>query len=157
MNKFTIYNQDKSQVLEYDNINFNEGYLVDMEDVIHHDAIEGKAEKGHYQTIAEYENGGKDVSWIIDKPYIEHEDAWKEIIPIKIYIEYSENEIKKQNLEKEITQTKELLSNTDYMTLKYVDGLYYNNFPDFFNPLSLICPSECTSISLLFPRHMLSL
>ena len=117
-----VYNKDKTKELfKYD---LDKGYLVDDELVINHIEVKGQEEEGHYETIAEYENGGKDVAWIIDKPYIEHEDAWKEVIPIKVYIEYSENEIKKQNLEKEITKTKELLSNTDYMTLKYVDGLY---------------------------------
>ena len=124
MNKFTIYNQDKSQVLEYDNIDFNAGYLVDMEDVIHHDAIEGKEEVGHYQTIAEYENGGKDVVWVVDEEAIEGREAYDEVIQYQIYIPYSKEFMEHKAT---IAQYKDILNKlakSDHKLLKYLEGYY---------------------------------
>lgn len=124
MNKFTIYNQDKSQVLEYDNIDFNAGYLVDMEDVIHHDAIEGKAEKGHYQTIAEYENGGKDVVWVVDEEAIEPQEAYDEIIQYQIYIPYSKEYMEHKEVIAQYKDTLNKLAKSDHKLLKYLEGYY---------------------------------
>ena len=59
----------------------------------HHDAIEPIQEVGHYETIAEYPNGGKDVQWVIDVEGIEAKDAWDEYEDILRYIEYSEEEL----------------------------------------------------------------
>ena len=61
--------------------------------VKHHDAIEGVAEKGHWNTVAEYPNGGKDVEWIVDVPGIAAKEAWDEFEDILRYEEYTEEEL----------------------------------------------------------------
>ena len=61
------------------------GWLRNATKVVHHDAVEGVPEQGHYETIAEYPNGGKDVEWIVDVPGIEARPAWDEEVLIQIY------------------------------------------------------------------------
>ena len=52
------------------------GWLEDKTQTIHHDAVAGVEEVSHYETLAEYPNGGKDVKKIIDVPGVEAKDAW---------------------------------------------------------------------------------
>ena len=63
-----VFNEDKTQELkEYD---LNKGHLeLDKLFVKHHEAAEEIKEQWHYETIAEYPNGGRDVSKVIDVPY----------------------------------------------------------------------------------------
>lgn len=62
--------------------------------VAHHGAVEGKPEDGHYKTVAEYPNGGKDVAWVVDVPGVAPRPAWDEYEDIQRYIPYTEEEIK---------------------------------------------------------------
>jgi hypothetical protein len=50
-------------------------------------------EKFHYETIAEYPNGGKDVKKIVDVEEVKAKDAWDEEIPIQKYILYTAEEL----------------------------------------------------------------
>lgn len=63
---------------------------------IHHEAVEGVEEVGHYETIAEYPNGGKDVRWVVDTPGQEATDAWDEEEEIQRYTPYTEEELAEQ-------------------------------------------------------------
>ena len=94
-----IFNKDKTiELKEYD---LNSGFLADDEirtyheaeivhheaetlyheaEIVHHDAIKGIEEQGHYEVIAEYPNGGKDVKWVIDIPKVEAKEAYDEVI-----------------------------------------------------------------------------
>ena len=68
--------------------------------VKHHDEIIGVEEKGHWETIKEYPNGGKDVEWVVDVPAVESMAAWDEYEDILRYIQFSPEEldaIKAQN------------------------------------------------------------
>ena len=57
----------------------NLGHLVQKSVFVkHHDAVSAVAEQGHYKTIREYPNGGKDVEWVVDIPGVEGKDAWDE-------------------------------------------------------------------------------
>ena len=69
------------------------GYLRNDIRIQHHEAIEGVEEVWHYETIAEYPNGGKDVEKVIDTEGVEARDAWDEEIPIQIYVLYTEEEL----------------------------------------------------------------
>lgn len=124
MDKIIIYNQDKTEILKYEDLDFDAGYLVDKEEVIHHDAIQEKEEIGHYQVLAEYENGGKDIAWIVDEEGIKGQDAYDEVIQYKIYVPYSKEYIEHRQL---IAQYKDLwnkLLRSDYKLLKYLEGYY---------------------------------
>lgn len=97
----------------------NKGYLIpDRLFIKHHNAVEAVAEQGHYETLREYPNGGKDVSWVIDVPAVEAKAEYDEYEEIMRYVEYAANELAARR----IAELKELLQNTDYMILKVVEG-----------------------------------
>ena len=119
-NDIKVYDKTKTNILEEYDLNL--GYLQDDFIIKHHDKIEGQEEEGHYEIVAEYENGGKDVNWIIDKEYIEEVPEWDEQIFIKIYIPYTEAELHNKPIIEQIDVLNEELNRTDYLTLKYIDG-----------------------------------
>lgn len=85
-----IYNENMEPI---ENPDLSIGYLKDSTRIEHHEAIEGVEEQGHYEVIAEYENGGKDVEWVVDVPYVMAQPAWDEEIQIQIYIFYTQEEL----------------------------------------------------------------
>lgn len=105
-----------------ENPNREKGWLEEKTNIIHHAAVEGVKEKGHYEVIAEYRNGGKDVEWVIDVPGVEAKDAWDEEEECYIYHEYTKEELEKIAAEKNnptITQRIENLeqSNDDIVLM----------------------------------------
>lgn len=72
------------------------GHLVDDTEEITHPAVEGVEEVSHYETVAEYPNGGKDVRKVIDTPGVQAKAAWIEQVPIQRYIRYTEEELAAQ-------------------------------------------------------------
>lgn len=69
------------------------GWLRDETEAVEHPAQEGVPELSHYETVAEYPNGGKDVRKIIDREGIPARDAWTEQVPIQRYILYTAEEL----------------------------------------------------------------
>lgn len=69
------------------------GYLVDETEPVDHPAVEGMEEVSHYETVAEYPNGGKDVRKVIDVPGVPAQAAWTEQMPVQRYIRYTEEEL----------------------------------------------------------------
>ena len=72
------------------------GWLEDRTQTIHHDAVEGVKEVSHYETIAEYPNGGKDVQKVVDVPGVEAKDAWDEEEQVQVYHLYTAEELAAQ-------------------------------------------------------------
>lgn len=72
------------------------GWLEDKNQTIHHDAVEGVEEVSHYETIAEYPNGGKDVQKVVDVPGVEAKDAWDEEEQVQVYHLYTAEELAAQ-------------------------------------------------------------
>lgn len=68
--------------------------------VQHHDAVEAVEEQGHYETLQEYPNGGKDVEWQVDTPGVEAKEAWDEYEDIQRYTKFTDEELK-ANAERE--------------------------------------------------------
>ena len=116
-----IYNQDKTVELLESECDLSKGYLKEQTDIIEHPKVEYQAEKGYYKTIKEYPNGGKDVEWIIEQPGIEAQEAWVEEDTYKIYIPYTEDELKQIELQEEEKTLKETLNNTDYQVIKAME------------------------------------
>lgn len=80
--------------LEIQNPDYERGHLKeDRLLVAHHEAVEAVAENGHWETIAEYPNGGKDVAWVVDVPGVEAAEAWDEYEDILRYIPYTAEEL----------------------------------------------------------------
>lgn len=69
------------------------GWLRDETEAMKHPAQAGVPELSHYETVAKYPNGGKDVRKIIDREGIPARDAWTEQVPIQRYIRYTAEEL----------------------------------------------------------------
>ena len=72
------------------------GYLAEDTEPVEHPAQEAVAEMAHYETVAEYPGGGRDVRKVIDLPGIPAREAWTEFVPIKRYIRYTAEELAEQ-------------------------------------------------------------
>lgn len=83
--------------IEIENPDYELGYLKDEKLFIqHHEAVEAVEEEGHYEVIAEYLNGGKDVKWVIDVEAVEAAEAWNEYEDILRYVLYTEEELEER-------------------------------------------------------------
>lgn len=89
-----VYNENKDTIL--DDYDLEKGYLKNDTLEILHPAIEGVEELGHYETIKEYSNGGKDVKWVVDREGVKAEPAKIEKEPILIYVPYTQQDYYKQ-------------------------------------------------------------
>ena len=69
------------------------GWLRDETEAVEHPAQEGVPELSHYETVAEYPSGGKDVRKVIDREGVPARDAWTEQVPIQRYILYTAEEL----------------------------------------------------------------
>ena len=97
--------------LTEEQINLELGYLRPESIIsIHHEAIEEIKEVGHYEVIAEYPNGGKDVAWIIDVPGTEAKEAWDEYEDIQRYVLYTEEELAARDAEKKAKEEEAMLN-----------------------------------------------
>ena len=85
-----IYNENMELI---DNPGLALGKFIPSTRTVHHEAVEGVSEVWHYETIAEYPNGGKDVKKVVDVPGVQARDAWDEEIPILIYVPYTQEEL----------------------------------------------------------------
>lgn len=113
-----VFNEDKTQELkEYD---LNKGHLkLDKLFIRHHEAVEEIKEQWHYETIAEYPNGGKDVSKVIDVPYQAPQEAFDEYEDIYVYIPYTDEELEELNKPSEL----EILKREQEVTAQAVQDL----------------------------------
>ena len=113
-----VFNEDKTQELkEYD---LNKGHLkLDKLFIRHHEAVEEIKEQWHYETIAEYPNGGKDVSKVIDVPYQAPQEAFDEYEDIYVYIPYTSEELEELNKPSEL----EILKREQEVTAQAVQDL----------------------------------
>jgi len=85
-----IFNIDGSVA---ENPDLSKGYVKQETQTVHHDAVAGVEELSHYETIAEYPNGGQDVAKVIDVAAVKAQDAWDEEITIQIYVPYTADEL----------------------------------------------------------------
>ena len=84
---------DKNNI-EIETPNLEIGYLKpDRFFIQHHEAIEAVEEQGHYEVIAVYPNGGKDVEWVVDVPGVKAQEAWDEYENVLRYVLYNAEEL----------------------------------------------------------------
>ena len=79
-----------------ENPDLTKGYLKQETQTVHHDAVAGVEEVSHYETLAEYPNGGKDVRKVVDVPGVEAKDAWDEEEQVQVYHVYTAEELAAQ-------------------------------------------------------------
>lgn len=88
------------------------GYLVDDTEPVEHPAVEGVEEVSHYETVAEYPNGGKDVQRVVDVPGVPAQAAWTEQMPVQRYIRYTAEELAAQEETRKKQEAKDKLPET---------------------------------------------
>ena len=113
-----VFNEDKTQELkEYD---LNKGHSeLDKLFIRHHEAVEEIKEQWHYETIAEYPNGGRDVSKVIDVPYQAPQEEYDEYEDIYVYVPYTYEELEELNKPSEL----EILKREQEVTAQAVQDL----------------------------------
>ena len=79
-----------------ENPDLTKGYLKPETQTIHHDAVAGVEEVSHYETIAEYPNGGKDVRKVVDVPGVEAQESYDEEVEVQRYVLYTAEELAAQ-------------------------------------------------------------
>ena len=92
-----IYNEQMELI---ENPDLTLGYLKSGTRTEHHEAVEGVTEVWHYETVAEYPNGGKDIRKVVDVPGMAAQAAWDEEIPIQIYVPYTQEELDRMEAER---------------------------------------------------------
>ena len=87
-----IYNEEKTQILN--NPDLKKGWLEEEKIVVKTiPATEEVQEQGHYVTIREYENGGKDVEWVVDVEGQPAKPETYEYEDILVYVPFTEEEL----------------------------------------------------------------
>lgn len=89
------------------------GYLKQETQTIHHDAVAGVEEVSHYETIAEYPNGGKDVRKVVDVPGVAAKEAYDEEVEVQRYALYTSEELAEQAAAREKAEQQAKLPNTE--------------------------------------------
>lgn len=111
-----IIDEKGVELISYDS---SKGYLKEAKRFVqHHEAVEAVEEQGHYEVTAEYENGGKDVAWVVDKPGVEAREAYDEYEAVLQFVPFTEAELALRRIE----ELKQKLQSTDYNILKIVEG-----------------------------------
>lgn len=87
-----VYNKDKKTIVS--NPDLSKGKIITDVITVQVDETPRVDEKGHYEVITEYPNGGKEVRWIIDTPAQEYIPSYEKKEEIQIYIPYSKKELK---------------------------------------------------------------
>lgn len=85
------------------------GYLAADTEAVEHPAQDAVEELSHYETVAEYPNGGKDVRKVIDRAAVPAAPAWTEQLPIQRYIRYTAEELAAQEEERKKQEAKDKL------------------------------------------------
>lgn len=99
-----IYNENMKRI---ENPDLTLGYLKPGTRTEHHEAVEGVQEVWHYETVAEYPNGGKDIRKVVDVSGVEAQAAWDEEILIQIYVPYTQEELDRMEAERNKPTTDE--------------------------------------------------
>ena len=86
-----------------------QGWLRSETEAVEHPAQEGVPELSHYETVAEYPSGGKDVRKVIDREGVPAQDAWTEQVPIQRYILYTAEELAAKEEERKKAKEREKL------------------------------------------------
>lgn len=88
------------------------GYLAADTEAVEHPAQDAVEELSHYETVAEYPNGGKDVRKVIDRAAVPAAPAWTEQLPIQKYVRYTAEELAAQEEARKKSEAREKLPET---------------------------------------------
>lgn len=95
-----IFNENKTQELNKENIDHEKGYLKpDKLFIAHHEAVEAKQAVYDYREVEE-ESGGTSLYPILVEPVLEAKEAYDEYEDVQVYVPYTEEELKEHKLSK---------------------------------------------------------
>lgn len=118
-----IYNEEKTQILN--NPDLEKGYLKDDKIITKTiPATEEVPEQGHYETIKEYENGGKDVEWVVDVEGQPAKPETYEYEDIQVYVSFTDEQLK-------IMRTSEIKSRLEKLSQDFVQGVLGAVIPNY--------------------------
>lgn len=89
-----IYNEQGNVLENYD---LTLGHIETHTRTVEHEAVEAVGEVSHYEVIATYPGGGKDVRKVVDFPGVPGREAWEEEIQYGVYIPYTAEELAQMN------------------------------------------------------------
>ena len=92
-----IYDEKMERIVDPD---LTLGWLEDTVRRVEHEKVPAVQEIWHYETAAEYENGGRDVVEVVDVPGVPAREAWEERVPIQIYHPYTQVQLDEIKAEK---------------------------------------------------------
>lgn len=115
---------DKDNIeIDLQNVDYMLGELVEEKIFIkHHEKVEKVEKQSHYETITEYENGGKDVEEVIDVEGVEEAEAYDEYEEIRRYTLYPEAKVQELKIRQELLEIQQWFDATDYICLKIIRG-----------------------------------
>ena len=102
-----IYNE---QMEEIESPDLTLGWLEAASRRVEHEEVPAVQEIWHYETAAEYENGGRDVVKVVDVPGVPAREAWEENVPIQIYHPYTQEELDRMEAERNKPTTDERIA-----------------------------------------------
>lgn len=109
----TILDENDNLVVSFDP---SLGRLIpDRVLIAHHPAVKPVEEVHHYEVVARYPNGGKDLVKVVDTPGVPMSEAWDEFEDIMRFIAYTPEELaemeanRKIPLEEQIAELHEAL------------------------------------------------
>jgi hypothetical protein len=115
-----IFDETKTYEISESRIDLTKGYLIDDKRVVaHHKAVVEQIEQGHYEVLKTYDNGGQDMKWVVDVPYVAPQEAYDEYEDIQVYVPFTDKEL----AEREIETLMRNLADTDYQAIKYAEGV----------------------------------
>ena len=86
-----IFDENQQEITQPD---LSLGYLrQDRILVAHHEAVAAVEEQWHYETVAQYPNGGRDVARVVDVPGVAPREAWDEYEDILRYVPYTQQQL----------------------------------------------------------------
>lgn len=98
-----IYNQDKTQELNMDELDFSLGHLEkDKLLIAHHDAVEAR-EAVYVDRIVPEESGFNSIYKDLVFPAVKAREAYDEYEDIQVYVPYTESELQERAERKELT------------------------------------------------------
>ena len=95
-----------------ENPDLTAGYLSADTEAVEHPAQDAVEEVSHYETVAKYPNGGRDVRKVIDVPGVPAKAAWTEQVPVQRYIRYTAKELAAQEEARKKAEAREKLPET---------------------------------------------
>lgn len=118
-----LYTEDLSKELDRNSIDLSKGFIDLRDRTVHHPEQKEIPAEGHYEIIAEYENGGKDVEWVVDTPGVPYRAAYDEFIQYEVFVPFPEEEIKARDLDIQIVEYENLLAASDYKIIKRLEQI----------------------------------